>query len=88
MRRRPALTSRARYSVLDTEAARKLWQIGGAVWIDVLAAPHRPANMPLSALWMPLLHHNIPGTRWLPDIGRGSPKLCARRLFPPPRGGE
>ena len=72
MRRRPALTSRARYSVLDTEATRKLWQIGGAVWIDVLAAPHRPANLPLPALWMPLPHLDIPGTLWLPDIGRGS----------------
>src|SRR5215471_15270690 len=49
-------------AVLDTEAAHKLWQIGEAVWIDVLPAPHRPANLPLSALWMPLPHHNIPDT--------------------------
>jgi hypothetical protein len=63
MRHRPILTSSARYSVLDTEAAHKLWQIGGAVWIDVLAAPHRAANLPLSALWVPLPHHNIPDSQ-------------------------
>jgi hypothetical protein len=72
VRCRPILTSRARYSVLDTEAAHKLRQIGGAIWIDVLAAPHRAASLPLSALWVPLPHHNIPGMLWLPDIGRGS----------------
>jgi PQQ-dependent catabolism-associated CXXCW motif protein len=65
--------------VLDTEAAHKLWTSGGAVWIDVLPAPRRPANLPQSALWMPLPHRDIPGSLWLPDIGRGalSPELEA-----------
>jgi len=75
VRRMPALTSKPRYSVLDTEAAHKLWQIGRAVSIDVLAAPHRPANLPLPALWMPLPHHNIHGTLWLPDIWPRLPQL-------------
>jgi len=57
--------------VIDTEAAHKLWQSGAAVWIDVLPAPRRPANLPSSALWMPLPHRDIPGSLWLPDIGRG-----------------
>jgi PQQ-dependent catabolism-associated CXXCW motif protein len=59
-------------AVLDTEAAHKLWTTGSAVWIDVLPAPRRPANLPASALWMPLPHRNIPGSLWLPDIGRGA----------------
>jgi PQQ-dependent catabolism-associated CXXCW motif protein len=57
---------------LDTDAARKLWESGAAVWIDVLPAPRRPANLPASALWMPVPHRDIPGSLWLPDIGRGA----------------
>jgi len=63
--------------VLDTDAAHRLWESGTAVWIDVLPAPRRPENLPPSALWMPLPHRGIPGSLWLPDIGRGalSPEL-------------
>lgn len=63
--------------VLHTDAAHQLWESGAAVWIDVLPAPRRPENLPASALWMPLPHRDIPGSLWLPDIGRGalSPEL-------------
>jgi PQQ-dependent catabolism-associated CXXCW motif protein len=59
-------------SVLGTEAARTLWQTGGAVWIDVLPAPRRPGNLPAQALWKPLPRRDIPGSLWLPDVGRGA----------------
>jgi PQQ-dependent catabolism-associated CXXCW motif protein len=58
--------------VLDTGAAHELWETGEAIWIDVLPAPRRPANLPPSAVWMPLPHRNIPGSLWLPDVGRGA----------------
>ena len=63
--------------VLDTDAAYELWKSGSAVWIDVLPAPRRPANLPISAIWMPVPHRDIPDSLWLPDIGRGalSPEL-------------
>jgi PQQ-dependent catabolism-associated CXXCW motif protein len=57
--------------VLDTAAAHELWKDGNAVWIDVLPASRRPSNLPPSALWMPLPHRDIPGSLWIPDIGRG-----------------
>ena len=57
---------------LDTDAARRLWSSGAAVWIDVLPAPKRPANLPVSAIWMPVPHRDISGSQWLPDIGRGA----------------
>jgi PQQ-dependent catabolism-associated CXXCW motif protein len=65
--------------VIDTEAAYKLWQAGSAIWVDVLPAPRRPENLPPQALWMPVPRRNIPGSLWLPDIGRGalSPELEA-----------
>ena len=74
-RRRPMTVAGG--MVLDTDAAHELWKTGKAVWIDVLPAPRRPANLPASALWMPLPHRDIPGSLWLPDIGRGalSPEL-------------
>jgi PQQ-dependent catabolism-associated CXXCW motif protein len=51
--------------VLDTASAHQLWKSGEA------------ANLPASAFWMPLPHRDIPGSRWLPDVGRGalSPEL-------------
>jgi PQQ-dependent catabolism-associated CXXCW motif protein len=58
--------------MLDTDAAHQLWESGAAVWIDVLPARRRPENLPPSALWMPLPHRDIPGSLWLPDIGRGA----------------
>jgi PQQ-dependent catabolism-associated CXXCW motif protein len=63
--------------VLDTDAAYELWKSGSAVWIDVLPAPRQPANLPISALWMPVPHRDIADSLWLPDIGRGalSPEL-------------
>src|SRR4029077_1653866 len=63
--------------VLDTDAAYELWKGGSAGWIDVLPAPRRPANLPISAIWMPVPHRDIPDSLWLPDIGRGalSPEL-------------
>jgi PQQ-dependent catabolism-associated CXXCW motif protein len=57
---------------IGTEAAYQLWQSGAAVWIDVLSTPHRPENFPPQALWMPMPRRNIPGSLWLPDVGRGS----------------
>jgi PQQ-dependent catabolism-associated CXXCW motif protein len=65
--------------VLDTGAAHGLWADQHAVWIDVLPAPQRPTHLPPSALWKPLPHRDIPGSIWLPEIGRGalSPQIEA-----------
>lgn len=64
-------------TALGTEGAQTLWRAGRAVWIDVLAAPRRPPGLPPQSLWMPLPRRNIPGSLWLPDVGRGvlSPAL-------------
>lgn len=59
-------------AALDTTSAYELWVSGDATWIDVLPASRRPANLPVSAIWMPVPHRDIPGSIWLPDIGRGA----------------
>jgi PQQ-dependent catabolism-associated CXXCW motif protein len=58
-------------TTLDTMAAQKLWEKERAVWIDVLAAPRRPENLPASAVWLPVPRRDIPGSLWLPEVGRG-----------------
>ena len=69
--RAPTPATIAGGTALDTPTARQLWKDGGAVWIDVLAAPHRPANLAASAVWLPVPRRDIPGSVWLPDVGRG-----------------
>jgi PQQ-dependent catabolism-associated CXXCW motif protein len=68
-------------AVLDTSSAHALWASGDAVWIDVLPAPRRPASLPVSAVWMPLAHRDIPGSLWLPDIGRGGLSVEVESYF-------
>jgi PQQ-dependent catabolism-associated CXXCW motif protein len=69
--RAPTPATVAGGSVLTTETAHELWKSGNAVWIDVLPTPRRPLNLPASALWAPLPREDIPGSLWLPDVGRG-----------------
>lgn len=68
-------------TALGTEAAVRLWTEGGAAWIDVLAAPHRPANLPPAAVWMPVARRDIPGSLWLPDVGRGELNAVIEAYF-------
>jgi len=42
------------------------------VLIDVLPAPTRPPGLPPGHPWLPIPHRNIPGSLWLPDVGRGA----------------
>jgi PQQ-dependent catabolism-associated CXXCW motif protein len=69
--RAPTPATVAGGTAVGTTAAQGLWKEGRAVWIDVLPAPRRPANLPSSAVWMPLPRRDIPGSLWLPDVGRG-----------------
>jgi PQQ-dependent catabolism-associated CXXCW motif protein len=77
--RAPTPATVAGATMIETEKAYELWQSGAAAWIDVLPAPRRPENLPAQSLWMPLPRRDIPGSLWLPDVGRGqlSPGLEA-----------
>src|SRR5690242_11577653 len=57
---------------LDTTAARQLWEAHAAVFIDVLPAPRRPDKLAPNAIWAPVPRRDIPGSEWLPDVGRGA----------------
>lgn len=64
---------------LDTAAAHRIWAAHAAIFIDVLPAPHRPDGLPQGAIWAPRPRLDVPGSIWLPDVGRGSisPELAA-----------
>ena len=53
----------------------------GTVLIDVSNAPKRPDNMAPGAPWLPLPHHAIPGTAWIPGVGGGELPAALDSLF-------
>jgi PQQ-dependent catabolism-associated CXXCW motif protein len=58
--------------VVTTAEAPEIWQRGGAVFVDVLPRPPRPANLPAGTIWRETPRLSIPGSVWLPDTGYGS----------------
>ncbi len=56
---------------IGTEDAKALWTDRRAVFIDVLPAPRRPDGLAPGAVWKPLPRLHVPGSLWLPDVGRG-----------------
>jgi PQQ-dependent catabolism-associated CXXCW motif protein len=79
--RAPVPATIAGGTVLDTQQLEVLIAAGGAVLIDVLPAPARPANMAPAALWLPKARHNIPGSVWLPDLGHGHLSAALEAYF-------
>src|SRR5689334_25443659 len=79
--RAPTPATVAGGAVIETDAAYELWKSGKAVWIDVLPAPRKPPNLPESALWLPIPRYDIPGSLWLPDVGRGALSPELERFF-------
>ncbi|HLZ67922.1 MAG TPA: PQQ-dependent catabolism-associated CXXCW motif protein [Aliidongia sp.] len=58
--------------VVHTKGLQALIRHGRVLLIDVLPAPRRPEGMRPDQPWMPVLRRNIPGSLWLPDVGRGA----------------
>ena len=70
--RAPTPATLAGGTVLDTAGVQQLIGESGAVLIDVLPQQQKPENLPENTLWIPKARHNIPGSVWLPDVGRGA----------------
>jgi PQQ-dependent catabolism-associated CXXCW motif protein len=69
--RAPTPATLAGATVLSTETAHDLWARQGAVFVDVLPRPPRPAGLPAETIWRPKPREDIPGSIWLPDTGYG-----------------
>jgi PQQ-dependent catabolism-associated CXXCW motif protein len=57
---------------IGTAEAEALWRDHRALFVDVLPAPRRPEALPAETLWKPVPRRDIPGSLWLPDVGRGA----------------
>ena len=57
---------------IDTAEAKALWSEHRALFVDVLPAPRRPEGLQPGAVWKPLPRPEVPGSVWLPDVGRGA----------------
>jgi PQQ-dependent catabolism-associated CXXCW motif protein len=68
----PTPASIAGGSTIGTAGLQKLLSSREVVLVDVLPAQARPASLPATTLWMPRERRNIPGSVWLPDVGRGA----------------
>ncbi len=69
--RAPTPQTLAGARVLTTSEAEAEWR-KGAVFVDVLPRPPKPANLPEGTLWRPPTRLNIPGSIWLPNTGYGA----------------
>ncbi|MFH3481610.1 PQQ-dependent catabolism-associated CXXCW motif protein [Xanthobacter variabilis] len=79
--RAPTPATLAGAQVLSTAQAEALWRAKGAVFVDVLPRPPRPANLPAGTLWRDLPHDSIPGSAWLPNVGFGALDGASQRYF-------
>jgi PQQ-dependent catabolism-associated CXXCW motif protein len=70
--RAPVPATLAGATAVGTAEAEALWREHRAVFVDVLPAPRRPEKLPPDALWKPLPRRDIPGSQWLPEVGRGA----------------
>ena len=67
--------------VIHTKALKALLGKGEALPIDVLPAPRRPEGMRPDQPWMPVPRRDIPGSLWLPDVGRGTLAPAVEQWF-------
>lgn len=79
--RAPTPTTLAGATVLDTAGVQHLIGEPGVVLIDVLPQQKKPDNLPANTLWIPKARHNIPGSAWLPDVGRGALRTEVEEYF-------
>jgi len=59
-------------TTIETATAVEMRASGEAVFLDVLPAPPRPAGRKADSEWKLPPHRSIPGSHWLPNVGRGT----------------
>jgi PQQ-dependent catabolism-associated CXXCW motif protein len=67
--------------VVHADSLADLIARGSAVLIDAAELPRRPPSLAPDAVWKPAVHRNIPGSIWLPGIGKGALDADGARVF-------
>ena len=70
--RSPTPASLSGATVVDTAAAKRLFETKAAVFIDVLPRAPKPKGLPAGTVWHPKPRSDIPGSVWLVDTGYGA----------------
>ena len=70
--RAPTPATVAGGTAVTTAELRALRESQDVLLIDVLPQQKRPEGLPEGTLWLPKPRHNIPGSVWLPEVGRGA----------------
>ena len=79
--RAPTPATLAGGTVVDTAGVQQLLGESGVVLIDVLPLQKKPDNLPANTLWIPKARHNVPGSVWLPEVGRGALNASVEDYF-------
>ena len=58
--------------VVSTDEAEALWRDRKAVFLDVMPAPPKPADLPAGTIWRDPERRDIPGSIWLANVGYGA----------------
>jgi PQQ-dependent catabolism-associated CXXCW motif protein len=69
--RSPVPPALAGATVVTTAQARRIWERGDTLFIDVLPLAPKPANLPEGTIWRQKKRKDIPGSVWLPNVGYG-----------------
>lgn len=59
-------------TAVTTAELRQLMASQDVLLVDVLPLQKRPEGLPEGTLWLPKPRRNIPGSVWLPEVGRGA----------------
>lgn len=70
--RAPTPATIAGGTAVTTAELRQLMDATDPILVDVLPLQKRPEGLPEGTLWLPKPRHNIPGSVWLPEVGRGA----------------
>ena len=67
--------------VVHTDELNRLVAQHEVLLIDVLPAPRQPEGMKPGTPWLPLPRYDVPGSTWLPEVGRGALSAAADERF-------
>ncbi len=79
--RAPVPETVAGATTVSTQQLKAMIDTGGVVLVDVLPAPRKPPDMLPGVPWMPVPHRNLPGSIWLPEVGRGKIPASVNAYF-------
>ncbi len=79
--RAPVPETVAGATTVSTQQLKAMIDAGGVVLVDVLPAPRKPPDMLPGVPWMPVPHRNLPGSIWLPEVGRGKIPASVNTYF-------